>query len=101
MAALGLLMAEGSRLRVNSDKWEGAATAQKLCAGAAQVSSSLARRGRSEAVTELLRRVNGCLILDQFGALITCPIQQGDGALSRSPSSPRSWRGRHLLSLPY
>ena len=29
--------------------------AQKLCEGAAQVSSSVAKRGRSEAVTELLR----------------------------------------------
>lgn len=29
--------------------------AQKLCEGAAQVSSSFARRGRSVAVTELLR----------------------------------------------
>jgi hypothetical protein len=33
------------------------------------------------AFTELLRGVDVCLILDQFGELITCPIQEGDGAL--------------------
>ncbi len=42
MALLGLLMAEGSRLRVNSDKWEGAATAQKLHCGCAAASSRYA-----------------------------------------------------------
>jgi hypothetical protein len=80
MAALGLLMAEGSGLRVNSDKWEGAATAQKLCYGYAAASSRYARRDLRCAFTELLRGVDVCLILDQFGELITCPIQEGDGA---------------------
>jgi hypothetical protein len=51
---------------------------------AAQVSSRYARRDRSEALTELLRGVNVCLILDQFGEFITCPIQEGDGARRRT-----------------
>jgi len=72
-------MAEGSGLRVNGDKW-GAATAQKLCYGFAAASFRYARRDLRCAFTELLRGVDVCLILDQFGELITCPIQEGDGA---------------------
>ena len=67
-------------LKVNGDKGEWVATAQKLCYGFAAVSSRYARRNLRCACTELLRGVNVCLILDQFGELITCPIQQGDGA---------------------
>ena len=80
MAALVLLMAEGSGLRLNGYKWEGAATAQKLCYGYAAASSRYARRDLRCAFTEHLRGVDVCLILDQFGELITCPIQEGDGA---------------------
>lgn len=32
---------------------------------------------------EHLRGVDACLILDQFGEFITCPIQEGDGAGGR------------------
>ena len=39
VVALGLLMAEGSGLRVNGDKGEVAAAAQKLCYGFAAASS--------------------------------------------------------------
>jgi hypothetical protein len=39
-----------------------------------------ARRDLRYAFTKLLRGVDVCLILDQFGELITCPIQEGDGA---------------------
>ena len=76
IAVLGLLMAEGSGLRLNGDKW-GAATAQKLCYGFAAASFRYARRDLRCAFTELLRGVDVCLILDQFGELITCPIQEG------------------------
>ena len=68
VVALGLLMAGTSMLKVNGDKGEWVATPQKLCDGSAA------------ACTELLRGVDVGLILDQFGELITCPIQQGDGA---------------------
>ena len=78
MAALGLLMAEGSGVRVNSDKWEGAATAQTLCYGFAAASSRYARRDLRCAFTEHLRGEDVCLTLDQFEKLITCPIQEGD-----------------------
>lgn len=33
------------------------------------------------ACTEPLCGMNVCLILDQFKELITCPIQEGDGAV--------------------
>jgi hypothetical protein len=85
-------MAEGSGLRVNSDKWEGAATAQKLCYGYAAATSRYARRDLRCAFTELLRGVDVCLILDQFGELITCPIQEGDGAKMGTMRSQRSIR---------
>lgn len=91
MAALGLLMAEGSGLRVNGDKWEGAATAQMVCYGYAAASSRYARRDLRCAYTEHLRGVDVCLILDQFGERITCPIQEGDGANLH-------WRAGHVLS---
>jgi hypothetical protein len=39
------------------------------------------------AFTEHLRGVDMCLTLDQFGELITCPIQEGDGAVKQ-----RHWR---------
>lgn len=68
---------------MNSDKWEEDATAQMLCYGFAAASSRYARGDLRCAFTEHLRGVNGCLILDQFGELITCPIQEGDGALDR------------------
>lgn len=84
MVALGLLMAGTSMLRVNGDKVEVAATAQKLCYGSAPASSRYARRDLRYAFTELLRGVDMCLILDQFGVLITCPIEEGDGAARRS-----------------
>jgi hypothetical protein len=58
----------------------GVAPVQQLCYGSAAVSSRYARRDLRYAFTELLHRVDVCLILDQFGALITCPIQEGDGA---------------------
>lgn len=80
MVFLGLLMVGTSKLKVNSDKGNGAATAQKLCYGSAAASSRYARRDLRYAFTELLRGVDVCLILDQFGELITCPIQEGDGA---------------------
>jgi len=67
-------------LKVNGDKGEWVATAQKLCYGSAAASSRYARRYLRYAFTELLRGVDVCLILDQFGELITCPIQEGDGA---------------------
>ena len=66
---------------MNSDKWEEEAAAQKLCCGFAAASSRYARRDLRCAFTEPLRGVDLCLILDQFGELITCPIQEGDGAL--------------------
>ena len=65
---------------MNGEQGEGAATAQKLCYGSAAASSRYARRTLRCAFTELLRGVDVCLILDQFGELITCPIQEGDGA---------------------
>jgi hypothetical protein len=65
---------------VSGDKGDGAATVQKLCYGFAAASSRYARRDLRYAFTELLRGVDVCLILDQFGELITCPIQEGDGA---------------------
>ena len=80
VVALDLLMAETSMLKVNGDKGEWVATAQKLCYGSAAASSRYARRYLRYAFTELLRGVDVCLILDQFGELITCPIQEGDGA---------------------
>lgn len=67
-------------LKVNGDKGEWVATAQKPCYGSAAASSSYARRDLRYAFTELLRGVDMCLTLDQFGELITCPIQEGDGA---------------------
>ena len=67
-------------LKVNGDKGEWVATAQKLCYGYAAASSRYARRDLRCAFTELLRGVDACLILDQFEELITCPIQEGDGA---------------------
>ena len=83
MVALDLLMAGTSMLKVNGDKGEWVATAQKPCYGSAAASSSYARRDLRYAFTELLRGVDMCLTLDQFGELITCPIQEGDGARSR------------------
>lgn len=79
---------------MNSDKWEGAATVQKLCYGYAAASSRYARRDLRCASTELLRGVDVCLILDQFGELITCPIQEGDGA-----DVPSRIEELHTLSL--
>jgi len=70
-------------LKVNGDKGEWVATAQKPCYGSAAASSSYARRDLRYAFTELLRGVDMCLTLDQFGELITCPIQEGDGAADR------------------
>jgi hypothetical protein len=70
-------------LKVNGDKGEGAATAQKLCYGSAAASSRYARQDLRYAFTEHLRGVDVGLILDQFGELITCPIQEGDGAKLR------------------
>jgi len=80
VVALGLLMTGTSMLKVNGDKGEWVATPQKLCDGSAAASSRYARRDLRCACTELLRGVDVGLILDQFGELITCPIQQGDGA---------------------
>jgi hypothetical protein len=82
MAFLGLLMAEGSGLRVKSDKREMAAPVQILCYGFASVSSRYARGGLRCTFTENLHGVDVCLILDQFGELITCPIQEGRSTLS-------------------
>jgi len=73
-------------LKVNGDKGEWVATAQKPCYGSAAASSSYARRDLRYAFTELLRGVDMCLTLDQFGELITCPIQEGDGASRTSDS---------------
>ena len=80
MVALGLLMAGTSMLKVSGDKGEGAATTQKLCYGSAAASSRYAQRDLRCAFTKLLRGEDVGLILDQFGELITCPIQEGDGA---------------------
>ena len=80
VVALGLLMAGTSMLKVNGDKWERAATAQKLSYGFAAASSRYARQDLRCACTELLRGVNVCLILNQFGEPITCPIQEEDRA---------------------
>jgi hypothetical protein len=82
-------------LKVNGDKGEWVATAQKPCYGSAAASSSYARRDLRYAFTELLRGVDMCLTLDQFGELITCPIQEGDGARSRP-----SRRHRHSAHHP-
>ena len=71
-------------LKVNCDKGVGVATAQMLCYGCAAASSRHARRDLRCAFTEHLRGVDVCLILDQFGELITCPIQEGDGAIHGS-----------------
>lgn len=70
-------------LKVNGDREGGAATAQKLCYGFAAASSRYARRDLRCAFTEHLHGVNVCLILDQFDELITCPIQEGDGAMEQ------------------
>jgi len=80
---------------VNSDKWEGAATTQMLCYGYAAASSRYARRDLRCAFTEHLHGVDVCLILDQFGELITCPIQEGDGAVRRLSS----WLTRSMALL--
>ena len=80
MVALGLLMAGTSMLKVSGDKGEGAATTQKLCYGSAAASSRYVQRDLRCAFTKLPRGVDVGLILDQFGELITCPIQEGDGA---------------------
>ena len=74
-----LFYAEASRVLGEVDRLQ-AATVQKLCYGYAAASSRYARRDLRCVFTELLHGVNGCLILDQFGELITCPIQEGDGA---------------------
>jgi hypothetical protein len=66
---------------VSGDKGDGAATVQMLCYGSAAASSRYARRDLRCAFTEHLHGVNVCLILDQFDELITCPIQEGDGAV--------------------
>ena len=42
---------------------------------------------------EHLRGVDVCLILDQFGELITCPIQEGDGACFSELFLSRMLRG--------
>jgi transposase len=76
-------MAGTSRLKVSGDKGHGTALAQKLCCGSDAVSSRYARRDLRYAFTEHLHGVNVCLILDQFGEFITCPIQEGDGAKKR------------------
>jgi hypothetical protein len=68
-------------LKVNGEEEGGGATVQQLCYGSAAVSSRYARRDLRYAFTELLHGVDVCLILDQFGELITCPIQEGDGAV--------------------
>ena len=83
-------------LKVNGDKGEWVATAQKPCYGSAAASSSYARRDLRYAFTELLRGVDMCLTLDQFGELITCPIQEGDGAPIRIHRSVR--RGAQRLN---
>jgi hypothetical protein len=78
-------------LKVNGDKGEWVATAQKPCYGSAAASSSYARRDLRYAFTELLRGVDMCLTLDQFGELITCPIQEGDGATLAVHQAPLIW----------
>ncbi len=70
---------------MSGDKGDGAATVQMLCYGSAAASSRYARRDLRCAFTEHLHGVNVCLILDQFDELITCPIQEGDGAIRLSP----------------
>jgi hypothetical protein len=80
-------VAEGSGLRVNGDKREEDATAQKLGYGFAAVPSRYTRRDLYCVCTEHLRGVDVWLILDQLGELITCPIQQEDGAHARSNPS--------------
>ena len=56
----------------------------KLCCGCA-VLSRQARQDLRCAFAELVHGVDVSLILDQFGGLITCPIQEGDGADLHSP----------------
>jgi hypothetical protein len=79
VGSLDLLMAGNSGLRVKNGKgaW---ATAQKLCCGLAVVSTRYARGDLRYAYTEHLRGVDLCLMMDQVGELITCPIHEGDGA---------------------
>ena len=71
-------------LKVNGEEGDGVATVQQLCYGCAAGSSRYARRDLRYAFTELLHGVDVCLILDQFDELITCPIQEGDGASSQT-----------------
>ena len=80
MAAFGLFMAKDSRLRLGIEFGEGEATAQRLCSGSASASARYARRDLRYACTEPLCGGAVSRILDQFGVLITCPIQKGDGA---------------------
>jgi len=74
-------MAKGSGLRLDSEFVEGVATAQTLCSGSASVSARYARRDLRYACTERLCGGVVSRILNQFGAIITCPIQKGDGAI--------------------
>ena len=83
LVVLDLLMAKGSGLKLGGEFRKGAATTKKLRDGFAAVWSCYARRDLRCAFPELLRGVDVCLILDTFGALITCPIQEGDGAQPR------------------
>jgi hypothetical protein len=72
-------MAGNSGLRVKNGKgaW---ATEQKLCCGLAVVSTRYARGDLRYAFTEHLLGVDLCMMMDQVGELITCPIHEGDGA---------------------
>ncbi len=79
-------------LKVSGDREGGVATVQKLCYGSATASSRYARRDLRYAFTEHLCGVAVCLILDQFDELITCPIQEGDGA-----ESCKYWRTTILM----
>ena len=78
---LDLLMAEVSCLSVGMDgKGMGVAPVNMLCCGYATVLSRLARQDLRCACAEHVHGVDMALILDQFGELITCPVQEGDGA---------------------
>ena len=94
VGAVYLLMAKNSGLRVKNGKvvW---ATAQKFCCGLAVGYTRYVRGDLLCAFTEHLHGVNVCLILDQFGELISCPIHEGDGVESRRLR--RSSRHRRAL----
>jgi hypothetical protein len=82
VGAVDLLMAKNSGLRVKNGKvvW---APVQKLSYGFAWVSSRYVRGDLLCALTEHLHGLDVCLILDQFGELITCRIHEGDGVSVR------------------